>query len=209
MPSARAAPMVATLASYRMKEGMAVVLRFPLGDEIEMGLLEPWHAEEYLAAVDRAREHLRPWVPHATYMTDLQATRELLQRFADSHAADSGHLFGIWLDGDIAGVVMFLSFSTATGVCEIGVWLAPEIQGRGLATRAVRYFIGWAIEARGIYRVEWRNDPRNEPSRAAARRLGMTWEGVLRSASVFNGVRVDSEVWSVTAEDWPTEPAKG
>ena len=62
--------------------------------------------------------------------------------------------------------------------------------------------IDWAFRVRGMKRVEWFCAPVNERSKAAAARLGMTHEGTLRSSFVVNGVRQDSEVWSVLAEEW-------
>ncbi|MFE9324511.1 GNAT family N-acetyltransferase [Nocardia sp. NPDC052278] len=37
----------------------------------------------------------------------------------------------------------------ALGVAEAGCWLEPSAAGRGLATRAARVIIDWAIEERG------------------------------------------------------------
>jgi RimJ/RimL family protein N-acetyltransferase len=54
-------------------------------------------------------------------------------------------------------------------------------------------------------RVQWTNNPTNARSSAVARRLGMTREGLLRSAWQVGGVRKDSEVWSIIAEEWPTD----
>jgi RimJ/RimL family protein N-acetyltransferase/SAM-dependent methyltransferase len=164
--------------------------------------LEPWHAEQFAAAVAGARDHLAPWIPFAHTVTDVATARDLLQRMANSHANDSRHMYGIWQDGTLVGGALFPVFDTANGMCEIGVWLVPEAQGRGLITRASRYLIDWAIAERGMQRVSWHTDPRNERSRAVARRLGMTFEGVRRSSHVVAGARQDGEVWSILASEW-------
>jgi ribosomal-protein-serine acetyltransferase len=175
-----------------------------LGDGAELGLLEPWYAEQYAAVTDRIRETLRPWTPFAYFVTDVDSARAHLQRYADGHARDTDFYFGIWRHGELVGGVQIFNLNTNFGSCEIGVWLAPEAQGQGLATRAVRYVIDWAIRVRGLQRIQWTYHPDNVRSGAMARRLGLTREGRLRSAVVVNGVRQDSEVWSVLAEEWPT-----
>jgi ribosomal-protein-serine acetyltransferase len=184
---------------------------YPLGDGAGLGPMEPWYAEEFADAVARTRDHLAPWIPFAHTVTDVESARAFLQRFADAHAADTRHLFGIWRDGRLIGGVMFPTFDARTGNCEIGVWLAPEAQGRGLITRAVRLLIDWAFHTRGLSRVEWNTDPRNARSRAVAQRLGMTFEGVRRSNHPVAGVRQDSEIWSILADEWssPAVPADG
>lgn len=182
---------------------------YSLGDGAGLGPLEPWHAHEFATAVDRAREHLAPWIPFAHTVTDVEAARAFLQRFADAHAADTRHIFGIWVDDQLVGGALFAVFDTRNGMCELGVWLVPEVQGRGLITKASRYLIDWAIVTRGMSRVAWHNDPRNLRSRAVALRLGLTLEGIRRSSHVVNGDRQDAEVWSVLAHEWQSARADG
>jgi RimJ/RimL family protein N-acetyltransferase len=181
----------------------------PIGDDAVLGPLEPWHAEQFATAVECARSHLAPWIPFAHTVTDLDSAREFLQRFADEHAADTRHNFGIWVRGELVGGVLFPVFDVRTGVCEIGVWLVPSAQGRGLVTRAARSLVDWALRTRGMSRVAWRADPRNERSLAVARRLGLAFEGVLRSVHVVDGERQDMQVWSVIADEWVIETAGG
>lgn len=69
-------------------------------------------------------------------------------------------------------------------------------------TRAVRVVVDWAIEVRGMHRVEWRVAPENTPSINVAKRLGMSREGRLREDDPYRGVRQDTEIWSVPASEW-------
>lgn len=174
-----------------------------LADGVVFGPLEPWQADEFAAAVEKARDHLRPWVPFASVVVDGPSARVLLQRFADRRAQDSGAMFGIWADGLLVGGTLFRTFDQAIGVAELGVWLDPSVQGRGLVQTACRVMIDYAFRVRGLHRVEWFCDPRNERSRAVAARLGMTHEGTMRSSFVVDGQRIDSEVWAVLAPEWP------
>lgn len=178
------------------------VFAYPLGGGAELRPLEPWQAEEFALHVDRIRAHLAPWIPFATRVVDAATARDLLQQFADSQARDGGRFYGIWQDDTLVGGTLFRTFDVSTGACEVGVWLAPQAEGRGLITRAVSHMIDWAILVRGISRVEWCNSPANVRSRAVAQRLGMTLDGTLRSVFPLNGVRHDLEVWSLLADEW-------
>jgi RimJ/RimL family protein N-acetyltransferase len=174
-----------------------------LGDDgAELRPLEPWHAEEFLAHLDRGREFINQYVPFGENATDLAGARELLRRYAEGRAADNRSLHGIWLNGKLVGGVLFLNFDAALGNCEVGCWLEPDGSGRGLITRAMRVLIDWAVEERGMHRVEWHAAAGNRPSLAVARRLGMTQEGVHRESYLHHGVRHDMEVWSVLAPEW-------
>ncbi|MFG1833669.1 GNAT family N-acetyltransferase [Micromonospora chersina] len=182
----------------------------PLTDRADLHPLAPWQAAEFADFVARTRAHLAPWLPWAHTVTDTDTARAFLQRYADLQARDAGSIHGIRLDGKLVGGTLFRTFDPAAGVCEIGVWLAPEAEGHGLVTRAARRMIDWALGERGLARVEWRTVPHNARSQAVARRLGMTREGVLRAAFPFLGERLDIEIWSLLATEWrATRPAAG
>ncbi|MGW3495809.1 GNAT family N-acetyltransferase [Streptomyces sp. NPDC001020] len=181
-----------------------------LGDDgAELRPLEPWHAEEFLAHLDRGREFINQHVPFGSKATDVDSARALLQRAADQRAADTGSLHGLWLDGKLVGGVLFRVFDAQGGNCEVGCWLEPAVAGRGLITRAMRVLIDWAVDERGIHRVEWQASSANVASLNVARRLGMSRDGVLREEFLYRGVRRDTEVWSVLAPEWRAARAHG
>ncbi|MGV9277981.1 GNAT family N-acetyltransferase [Streptomyces griseosporeus] len=180
-----------------------------LGDDgAELRPLEPWHAEEFLAHLDRGREFINQYVPFGSQVTDLDAAREALKRYAGMRAADTACHHGIWQDGKLVGGVLALNVDAAAGTCEVGCWLEPAATGRGLVTRAMRHLIDWAVEERGIHRVEWVAASGNVPSLNVARRLGMTCDGVRREAHLHHGVRHDLEVWSLLAPEWRAARAR-
>jgi len=85
------------------------------------------------------------------------------------------------------------------GVAEVGYWVAPEMRGGGICTRALRLVSRWAIENCGAERLQLRADELNPASRKVAENAGFTQEGVLRS-SRFNarlGRRVDFVMYSL------------
>ncbi|MFE2373505.1 GNAT family N-acetyltransferase [Streptomyces sp. NPDC059398] len=173
-----------------------------LGDGAELGPLEPWQAEEYLAHIDRGRDFIGQYIKLTDVAVDLPSARAFLQSYADRQAADGGRIFGIRLDGTLVGGVLFPHFDAATGCCEVGCWLEPAAVGRGLITRAAGLLIDWAVDVRGMHRVEWQAARGNTGSVNVAKRLGMVHEGVLRQNHLHRGTRYDTEVWALLASEW-------
>ncbi|MCT2592929.1 GNAT family N-acetyltransferase [Streptomyces sp. N2-109] len=173
-----------------------------LGDGAELRPLEPWQAEEFFAHMERGRAYIGQHVGLPDIAADLDSARNWLQRYADKTAADAGRLYGTWLDGRLVGGVLLGVFDAKAKTCEAGCWLEPAAAGRGLATRAVRVLIDWAIQERGMHRVEWRVSSENTPSINIAKRLGMSRDGILRENYPYRGVRQDTEIWSVLAPEW-------
>ncbi|MEO3766524.1 GNAT family protein [Streptomyces sp. B8F3] len=178
------------------------MLSTPLAEGAELTTLEPWQAAELAAFTDRNRAHLEPWLPWAHDVTDEETARRFLQAYADKQARDTGRMFAIRLDGELVGGMIYRLFSPEQGSCELGAWLAPEAQGRGLVTEASRRMIEWAVDVRGLSRVEWLVDPANKASIAVAKRLGMSHEGTLRSLFEMAGERHDLEVWALLGQEW-------
>jgi RimJ/RimL family protein N-acetyltransferase len=104
-------------------------------------------------------------------------------------------------DGDaMVGCISFKNVRWREDVVEIGYWLDASARGRGLAARAVSALADVAF-ARGFQRVELRIATGNEPSIGVAERAGFVHEGVLRSAGIIHGGRVDLRMYSrVTAD---------
>lgn len=180
-----------------------------LTDDAELRALEPWQAPEFAAHVAAATDYLAEWLPWGKSAAEVEFAERLLQRYADAQARGEGRILGIWVEGKLAGGVLFRVWEQAMGMCELGVWLAPEAVGRGLITRASTVMIDWAIRERGMHRVEWRCAAANTRSSAVAKRLGMTKEGVLREAFPLHGARHDTEVWAVLASEWTQTSSRG
>jgi RimJ/RimL family protein N-acetyltransferase len=102
---------------------------------------------------------------------------------------------------------MFVEFSAAAGTCEIGCWLEPAAEGRGLITAACRMLLTYAFTERGLHRPEWHCRADNAGSSAVAARLGMTLEGVLREAWSCGRVFHDKQAWAVLTEEWNAQVA--
>ncbi|MGK5731577.1 GNAT family N-acetyltransferase [Streptomyces sp. URMC 124] len=174
-----------------------------LGDDgAELCPLEPWQAEEFVAHVDRGREFIGRYIPLPDVVADLESGRAYLRSYAEKAAADTGRIYGIRADGKLVGAFIVRKMDVAQGVAEVGCWLEPAGVGKGLVTRAARAVIDWAVEERGIHRIEWQASTANESSIAVARRLGMSKDGVLRESFLSGGERHDMEMWSVLAPEW-------
>ena len=170
----------------------------PLTATAELRPLEIWNDGEFAAHLDRAREFIRPWVSERFATASAMDT---LSRFAEWTAHDAQRLFGIWDDGILVGGVMYTNFSAKSGTCELGCWLEPAAEGRGLITLACKVLLDWAFNERGIHRAEWECRADNARSAAVAERLGMTLDGVIRETWKVGDAFYDKQVWSILSSD--------
>ncbi|MFC6707736.1 GNAT family N-acetyltransferase [Flexivirga alba] len=173
-----------------------------LADGVRLRTLEPWHADEFAAHLDRAREHIRPWVGPSFVTDTVDTARATLVRYAEATARDQARLVGIWVDETLVGGLMFVDFDAAGGTAELGCWLEPAGEGHGLITNAGLFLLDWTFEERKLHRVEWRCRHDNARSAAVAQRLGMTHEATLRQAWLNRGIHHDKQVWAILADEY-------
>lgn len=105
--------------------------------------------------------------------------------------------------GKAAGVASYMRIDPPNGVIEVGhLNFSPLLQQTRAATEAMHLMMKNAF-ALGYRRYEWKCDSLNAPSRAAARRLGFSYEGRFIQAIVYKGRNRDTDWFSITDREWP------
>jgi RimJ/RimL family protein N-acetyltransferase len=102
------------------------------------------------------------------------------------------------------GVASYLRIEPAVGVIEVGhINYAPALQRTRGATEAMYLMMARVFDELGYRRYEWKCDALNAPSRAAAQRLGFTYEGLFRQATMYKGRNRDTAWYSIIDTEWP------
>lgn len=102
-----------------------------------------------------------------------------------------------------AGVASYLRIKPAIGTIEVGHIHFSEGLKRSTAATEAMYLMMQRAFALGYRRYEWKCDAFNAGSRAAAERLGFSFEGIFRQATVYKGRNRDTAWYAVIDKDWP------
>lgn len=106
-------------------------------------------------------------------------------------------------NGRALGWASFMRIVPEQACVEVGnIRLSPLMQGTVLSTEAMHLMMSHAFD-QGYRRYEWKCDAFNEPSRRAALRLGFTFEGVFRNATIYKSRNRDTAWFSVIESEWP------
>lgn len=110
--------------------------------------------------------------------------------------------YTIYQNDKPAGVASFLRIEPKIGCIEIGhIHLSPLLQRTREGTEALMLMMEWAFSA-GYRRLEWKCDALNAPSCHAAKRLGFSFEGLFRRATMYKSRNRDTAWYAIIAEDW-------
>jgi RimJ/RimL family protein N-acetyltransferase len=105
--------------------------------------------------------------------------------------------------GRPAGVASYLRINPAAGSIEVGhLRYSPGLMRSPASTEAMYLMMERAFGL-GYRRYEWKCDALNAASRAAAQRLGLSFEGVFRQAAVTKGRNRDTAWYAAVDHEWP------
>lgn len=105
--------------------------------------------------------------------------------------------------GEAAGIASYLRIKPESGSIEVGhLHFSRSLQRTPAATEAMFLMMRHAFEL-GYRRYEWKCDALNGPSCSAAERLGLSFEGIFRQATVYKGRNRDTAWFAAIDAEWP------
>lgn len=121
--------------------------------------------------------------------------------------ASDAAVFYVIIDNETdrpVGIASLMRIDPANGVIEVGnIHYSPLLQRRPGATEAMFLLMRRVFDELGYRRYEWKCDSLNGPSRAAAARLGFSYDGLFPQAVVYKGRNRDTTWFSILDGEWP------
>ena len=166
--------------------------------------IEPTRHAADLHAANRedARDRIWSYLPYGPF-----ETLDDYRAWMEATCLGDDPLFHAIVDAKTekaVGVASYLRIEPPVGVIETGhINYAPRLQKTAAATEAMFLMMRRVFDELGYRRYEWKCDALNAGSRAAAERLGFTFEGVFRQATLYKGRNRDTAWYAITDGDWP------
>ncbi|MEZ5779227.1 MAG: GNAT family protein [Paracoccaceae bacterium] len=171
------------------------------GRYVRLERLDPSRHAADLFVANRARDSIWDYLPYGPFAEEA-AYRDWVAEMA---AKDDPRFYAL-IDletGRAGGVASYLRIDPAAGSIEVGhINLAPVLQQTRAATEAMFLMMAWAFRA-GYRRYEWKCNALNGGSRRAAERLGLSYEGIFRQATVVKGRNRDTAWFAAIDREWP------
>lgn len=167
--------------------------------------IEPIHerhaSDLHAANVHDARGQNWTYLPYGPFEAEADYRRWLV-----TTCLGDDPLFHTIIDrtsGRPVGVASYLRIAPESGSIEVGhINFSPLLQRARGATEAMYLMMKRAFEL-GYRRYEWKCDALNAPSRAAAQRLGLSYEGIFRQATLYKSRNRDTAWYAAIDKEWP------
>jgi RimJ/RimL family protein N-acetyltransferase len=91
-----------------------------------------------------------------------------------------------------------------TRLADIGYVLHPDFWRQGIGTEVGQALVTFGFDTLKLHRIAATCDPRNLASGRILQKIGMTYEGRLRSDRLIRDGWRDSDLYAILEEDWLT-----
>jgi len=187
---------------------MSLIL--PVDDETHLRLMEPHHAEAVWPLVQTHRAHLQRWLPWPYEVNSLDECRAAIAKLHEAFGRRETMALSIMHGQQVIGGVGWNDWeqrvsyngSLQHASADIGYWLIPNAQSRGIVTRCVIKLTGIGFEEYKLRRLTIRAELDNQKSWSVPERCGYTREGTLRHVARFNGRDVHHHLYAAYAATW-------
>lgn len=176
-----------------------------LDPNLEIRLLAEADAPLLFALVDANRTYLRQWLPWLDSTITQQDSLAFIGLTREQSERGESLELGVWLHGELAGMVGFIHIDWQNRSAGIGYWLAETHQGAGVITNAVRSLIQHGFDVWKLHRLEIRCATGNQRSCAIPRRLGFVHEGIVREVEWLYDHFVDHQVFGLLESELKTD----
>jgi RimJ/RimL family protein N-acetyltransferase len=187
-------------------DGMAAPARQPLAGQIVT--LRPLEAERDAEALFQISHSPDADPPIWTYMPYGPFTDGAhMEIWLQHQALSKDPLFFTVFENSSnkqVGLVSFLAIVPEMRRLELGhIWYTPAAQRTKVNTETIYLMLTEAFDRLNYRRVEWKCDALNARSRAAALRLGFSYEGLFRQHLIYKGRNRDTAWFAMLDYEWP------
>ncbi|NLZ73164.1 MAG: GNAT family N-acetyltransferase [Bacteroidales bacterium] len=160
-------------------------------------------AEAIFNALDTNREYFSKWLYFVPYMQSVEDEIGFLEETLSVPYESRDIVFVIEKEGQLAGLIGFVNTNRQSNKTEIGYWLLPDHQGKGVIIQAVTHLTTWAFNEWGMNRVKIQCAVENTESNRVPQRLGFTKEGIEREGQLLpSGEYADLCFYSMLKNEW-------
>lgn len=133
---------------------------------------------------------------YGVWYATLEETAAQMDWYDQLWAGQTGIWWAIWEGGTFVGACGLNDWKPQHRTAELGYWLLPSFQGRGLMREALEAALGYGFGAMHLHRVEAFVETGNDASARLLERLGFRLEGTRVDCEIKHGAFISLQVWA-------------
>jgi ribosomal-protein-serine acetyltransferase len=172
------------------------------GEGIILKRLRQESAGTIFSIINRNRHYLRQWLPFVDNTWKPEDTELFIRSVLNQDTVRRDIIFEIWYRNEFSGIIALKEVDRWNKKAEIGYWLDPDFENRGIMTRCCVALIDCAFREMYLHRIQIKVAVGNARSSRIAEKLGFRFEGIERDGEKFSDKYLSLEVYSLLKSEW-------
>jgi ribosomal-protein-serine acetyltransferase len=161
------------------------------------------HAKDIFTIINNHRDYFKKWLAFVDDIHSLKDEEKYIENINHNrHNIDGEIIYSIIYQSRIVGVIGLKKTDWPNRIGEIGYWIDPMYEGKGIITNSCRAVINHGFEKEGANRIEIKCGAGNNKSSHIPEHLEFTYEGTERDGELVNGKFIDIKVYSLLKREW-------
>ena len=173
-----------------------------VNDSICLKKLQLRSADIIFQAIERDRDHLRPWLPFVDLTLKKEDTENFIRSVLHSQCPKKDLVYEIWSGQEFAGLIALKEIDEWNRKTEIGYWILRRFEGLGLITLSCAALLDLSFNTMKMNRVQIKVAVGNARSCLVPERLNFRMEGIERAGELHQEKTFDLLVYSMLKEEW-------
>ena len=121
---------------------------------LELALVEPKFASEYLDIVSNQRNYLSEWLAWPPHAKDEAFFLSFINKSLNDYADGKSLVCAMMYQNKLAGNISFNTINHDLQKVEIGYWLRRDLQGKGIVSKSLSKLIDYAFTQLNMQKVQ-------------------------------------------------------
>ncbi len=175
-----------------------------LEQQLSIGLhnIEEADIVQLWEVISEHKAALRPWLDWVDQVQSLDEYRSYMERAKYEESIGIQKLLVITVNNEAVGEIVFDAFDARVRSCDMGYWLNPDWQEKGIMSSACLQAVEMAFASLNIDKIVVRFISENTASFKLAKKLGFKVDGVLRRNMLYHGQIRDEVIMSLLKQEW-------
>jgi len=149
--------------------------------------------------INEYRESLKTWLPWINSTKSQKDTENFINSIINS---EKDLVFIIKHQLNFAGIIGLKEIDVLNHRAEIGYWLLPCFEGKGIMTLCCKAITDYSFNHLNINRIQIKCATKNQKSNAIPNRLNYFFEGIEREGEFINDKYFDLNLYSALKNEW-------
>jgi ribosomal-protein-serine acetyltransferase len=147
--------------------------------------------------IDENRHYLKTWLTWPDMMDSPAVAEKYISSRMDLALNQNAFCFAIIHEDKLVGISHLVDIDLNNKKGMIGYWIAENYRGKGITTDSTRLTLKYAFEELKLHRIEIKCAVDNMASNSIPKKLGFSFEGVLRDGEWLHDRFIDQNLYSL------------